>query len=534
MVTINEANMEFDNRVPKKHIERLSAHLNKIYDKDDFVPLEVLADMCFVSTQTGFESAVILNKKCQVIDVYIGDKTSVSMSVPKEEHKQNGLRIIHTHPSGNCKLSEMDKSLLMNNGLDCICAVSVKDGQPYDAEVGFINGQLVDTVFVRDARYINKNGLMEKITEYNELFIQNNDQNTTAKEQERAVLVVCAFDKKTNIDYSLQELESLAGTQGIITVGKVSQRRAAPDPAHIVGEGKIDEILQFIQLNNANIVIFDNELSGSKRNNLETIFGVKVIDRSSLILDIFATRANSKEAILQTELAQLKYNLPRLRGVANSAGRFGGGVGQRGPGESPLEINKRIMDKAIQQKELELQKVKESRSLTRKKRQKNNIKSVAIVGYTNSGKSTLLNTITKAAIYVKDELFATLNTTTRSVWLEQDCEIVLTDTVGFISNLPHEFINAFSSTLEETIEAELLLHVVDASNPDYKLQQEVVEELLKKLNATTNIITVYNKIDKVKDVNALPKGKDITYISASKNIGVNKLRDMIVQNLKNI
>lgn len=526
--------MKFDERVAKKYIDRLTSHLNKMYDKDDFIPLEVLADMSFVTEQTGFECAVVIGKKTQILDVCIGDKTSVGITVDREDKKQLGIRVIHTHPSGNCKLSDMDLSLLTNNNLDCICAVGIRNGEPYDAEVGFINGEMVDKVYVRDARYINKSGLMEKIAEYNQLFIQNNDRFSNATEQERAVLVLCALDKKVNIDYSLQELEQLAKTQGIITVGKVSQRRATPDTAHIVGEGKIDEIMQFIQLNNANLVIFDNELSGSKRNNLESIFGVKVIDRSTLILDIFATRANSKEAILQTELAQLKYSIPRLRGIQNSSGRFGGGVGQRGPGETPLELSKRIIEKNIQQKEQELERVKKSRSLTRKKRQKNNIKSVAIVGYTNSGKSTLLNTITKAGIYAKDELFATLNTTTRSVWLEEGCEVVLTDTVGFISNLPHEFINAFSSTLEETIEADLLLHVVDASNPDYKLQQEVVEDLLKKMNATTNIITVYNKIDKVKDESSLPHGANIVNISASKNIGIDKLKAMIVDNLKRL
>ena len=526
--------MEFSDKVQKKYIDLISSYVNKNYDKNDFIPLDLLRDMCFITSKTGFESAVVINSKGQILDVYIGEKTSVSLSVYKEENKQTGIRVIHTHPSGNCKLSDMDKSLLMNNNLDCICAITVKNDEPYDAEVGFINGELVDTVYIRDARYINKSGLMEKISDYNELFIKNHDLSSTAKQQEKAVLVVCVFDNKSDVQYNLEELEMLAKTQGIITVGKVYQKRDTPDTSHVVGKGKIKEIQNFIQLNNANLVIFDNELTGSKRNNLESIFGIKVIDRSALILDIFTTRANSKEAALQTELAQLKYNLPRLRGLFNSSEKFGGGVGQRGPGETKLELSKRIVEKQLKQKEDELRRIKQNRNLTRKKRQRNNIKVVSIVGYTNSGKSTLLNTMAKDSIYVKDELFATLNTTTRNVWLEPGFEIVLTDTVGFINNLPHEFINAFSSTLEETTEADLLLHVVDASNPKYQIQQEVVEKLLDSLGATKTIITVYNKIDKVTDVSRLPKGKNIIHISASKGIGIEDLKQMLIKNLKEL
>jgi len=526
--------MEFSEKVQKKYIDLISSYVNKNYDKNDFVPLDLLKDMCFITSKTGLENAVVINNKGQILDVYIGEKTSVSLSVYKEENKQSGIRVIHTHPSGDCRLSDMDKSLLMNNNLDCICAITVKNGEPYDAEIGFINGELVDTRYIRDARYINKSGLMEKIADYNELFINNHDVNSTAQQQERAVLVVCVFDNKSDVQYNLEELEMLAKTQGIITVGKVYQKRDKPDTSHIVGKGKIKEIQNFIQLNNANLVIFDNELTGSKRNNLETIFGVKVVDRSTLILDIFATRANSKEAILQTELAQLKYNLPRLRGLVDSSEKFGGGVGQRGPGETKLELSKRIIEKQVKKKEDELKRIKQTRDLTRKKRQRNNVKVVSIVGYTNSGKSTLLNTMAKDSIYVKDELFATLNTTTRNVWMESNFEIVLTDTVGFINNLPHEFINAFSSTLEETTEADLLLHVVDASNPKYAIQQEVVEKLLDNLGATKNIITIYNKIDKVKDLTILPKGNNIINISASKNIGIDDLKQLIVKNLKEL
>ncbi len=523
--------MQFDNRVSKKYVDKLSEHVNKIYDKNSFIPLELLTDMVFVSDKTGFECAAVISKKGVITDVYIGDKNSVSITVERFNKRQNGLRVIHTHPSGSSKLSAMDKSLLLNNNLDCICAISIKDGNAYDAEVGFINGDHVDTVHVANAQYINKMGLMEKIREYNDLFLKNVDQNSTGSEILRAVLVLVSFNKKTNIEYGLQELENLAGTQGIVSVASVFQNRDKPDVTHLVGEGKVAEIKQLIQLHDANLVIFNNELSGSRLNNLETAFQTKVIDRNMLILDIFSTRANSREAILQIELAQLKYRLPRLYGIANSQGRFGGGVGQRGPGETKLEISRRVIEKDIFKKEQELSKISQGRELTRRSRQRENVKSVAIVGYTNSGKSTLLNTITKASVYAKDELFATLNTTTRSLWLDSGKQIVLTDTVGFISDLPHEFIKAFNSTLEETVRADLLIHVVDASNPDYELQQQVVEDLLESLGADSNIITAYNKIDKLTDTSKLPQGDNCVLISASKNIGIAELREKIKSNL---
>ena len=352
---------------------------------------------------------------------------------------------------------------------------------------------------------------------------------STTPDKEKAVLIFVSFDTKSNLEMEIAELESLADAGNLEVVGKITQNRKKPDGAYFIGTGKLEEIKALIKEQNADVVIFDNELVGSKISNLEEALMVRVIDRSMLILDIFASRAKSNEGKLQAELAQLKYSLPRLSSLQGSDGRFGGGVGMRGPGESKLELSRRVIEKRIYDREKELEKLKQNRELLRSKRTDSKKKIVAIVGYTNSGKSTLMKQITKADILVKDMLFATLDTTTRSVFLGHDKEILLIDTVGFVSKLPHEFIDAFSATLEETLYADILLHIIDASNPLYKEQEAVVLEVLKNLGIkNTPIIKVYNKMDKVPnfervdDVNTL-------YISALKKDGIEDLKQRIIE-----
>jgi GTP-binding protein HflX len=248
-----------------------------------------------------------------------------------------------------------------------------------------------------------------------------------------------------------------------------------------------------------------------------------------LILDIFASRARTNEGKLQVELAQLKYSLPRLNAFTESAGRYGGGVGMRGPGETKLELNRRIVEQNIIRKTEELKKLTKHRALNRKSRRENSKPTISIVGYTNSGKSTLLNNLAKADVYVKDELFATLDTTTRNVWLSYGKEVLCTDTVGFINNLPHEFVEAFASTLEESVYSDLILHVVDISNPDFKKHIEVTEGVLKKLGCTSPIIMVYNKCDKLNDNDLLELKNSLNgiFISARTNNGITELKEAI-------
>jgi len=515
-------------KLKKEYKEKLQSLAETVFDKSLFIDESLLADMCKLTSQTGYEIAALIDRKGRVTDITCGDKTSANLSVEDGGNKYNGYRIIHTHPSGNSNLSNMDLSFLRNMKLDCICAVSVKDGLAYDAQVAYLTSDKFTIVNVHDARYINKYGLIEKIFECEKEYIEYN-ANLNKLPEQRAILVKVALENKENIERDLDELESLAKTAGIETVDKISQFRVKPDGTYFIGSGKIDVIKEIIQLTEANLVIFDNELSGSKISNISTALGVRVIDRSMLILDIFAGRARTNEGKLQVELAQLKYSLPRLSAYLESSGRYGGGVGMRGPGETKLELNRRIVEQNIQKKSEELKKLKKQRELNRKSRVKNSKPTVSIVGYTNSGKSTLLNLLAKTDVYVKDELFATLDTTTRNVWLEDGKEVLFTDTVGFINNLPHEFIEAFSSTLEESIYADLILHVVDISDPNAEDHIRVTNEVLKKLDCKSPVIMVYNKCDKYDGAKDLDK----IYISARMNKGIEKLKEKIISILFN-
>lgn len=522
--------MYIPEKLKKEIKEKLISFENYSFDKSLFIEDVFLDEICRISSEINAEIALLINRKGQVIDLAVGDKTSASLNVEDgDDGKYLGLRVIHTHPNGVSRLSNMDLSFLKNKKLDCMCAVSIREGKSYDAQVGYLTSGDITIVNCHDSRYINKYGLLEKIyeseKEYKEYYA-----NLNKLPEQRAVIVKVALKNKETIEEDLNELESLASTAGIETVARVSQFRVKPDGTYFIGSGKIVEIRDLIQLNGANIVIFDNELTGSKCSNISNALGIRVIDRSMLILDIFAGRARTNEGKLQVELAQLKYSLPRLGAYLETSGRFGGGVGMRGPGETKLELNRRIVEQNIQKKTEELKKLKKQRELNRKSRRTNSKPTISIVGYTNSGKSTLLNLLAKTDVYVKDELFATLDTTTRNVWLGEGKEVLFTDTVGFINNLPHEFIEAFASTLEESIYADLILHVVDASNPNYLKHISVTNEVLDKLGCTSPIIMVFNKCDKVKTEDIINGN---IYISAKNNIGIDKLKEKIIETLFN-
>ncbi|MBQ7973419.1 MAG: GTPase HflX, partial [Clostridia bacterium] len=318
------------------------------------------------------------------------------------------------------------------------------------------------------------------------------------------------------------ELSSLCQTCNLQDVGRIIQNRKDVDVTYYIGTGKVEEIKAMIAETNANVVVFDVELSGSKVRNLEQVLGVPVLDRSKVILDIFASRAQSAAGKLQVELAQLRYNLPRLIGSSGLMSKMRNGVGMRGPGEKKLELDKRLIRDEISALEKKLAEVKKNRNVAG--RQRSQQRRVCLVGYTNSGKSTLFNLLTKAGVYAKDELFATLDTTTRAIYLDGK-NFVLTDTVGFINHLPHEFIRAFEATLDETREADLLLHVVDCANPEYKKQIEVVNQVLQNIGAEKiPQLMVYNKIDKQPSF-IVPTGA--VGISAMQKIGIDKLKNEI-------
>ena len=345
--------------------------------------------------------------------------------------------------------------------------------------------------------------------------------------QERAVLVGlnadCFKKDQTATEETLEELEALLETAGGFCTGKVMQNRHTPDSHSFIGEGKALEVKMLVEATASTMVVFDNELSPGNIRALEEIIGVTVLDRSALILDIFAQRAKTKEGRLQVELAQYKYLLPRLSGMGKSLSRQGGGIGTRGPGETKLESDRRHIRERITRLETELEQVRKVRATQRQSRMKNSVPVVAIVGYTNAGKSTLLNQLTDAGIPANNRLFDTLDTTSRQLTVSENLDVVLSDTVGFIAKLPHHLVNAFHATLEELEYADLLLHVIDASDPNREEHEAVVDKLIAKLaKPETPVLRCYNKADLVYPED-IPNGNDVVAISAKRGMNMEGL-----------
>ena len=359
------------------------------------------------------------------------------------------------------------------------------------------------------------------------------------KVRETAILVGLAADimdeAERSTDESMDELEALVETAGGRTKGRILQNKKTPDPRTFIGEGKVQELKALIEAEECDLAVFDNELSPSQTRALEDDLGVHVIDRAQLILDIFAQRARTREGRLQVELAQYKYMLPRLTGmwthlVRQTASGGSSPIGTRGPGETQLETDRRHIRRKIQKLEEELSDVRRVRDTQRRKREKNNVAVVALVGYTNAGKSTLLNRLTDSDIPANDRLFDTLDTTTRRLLLAPGQEVLLSDTVGFIRKLPHHLIEAFKATLEELKYADVLLHVIDVSNPEYELQAEVVRRLIDELGASsTPVIDVYNKADACPVPSMIPRGDTAVAISAKTGEGTDVLTDKIAE-----
>ena len=356
-------------------------------------------------------------------------------------------------------------------------------------------------------------------------------ENETKQAKNRAVLVGlnahCLSAEENADDTSMEELADLLDTAGGVCVGTVFQNKDAPDPRTFIGEGKAAEVKELVGAMGADMVVVDNPLSPSQQRVLSEELGVQVLDRAALILDIFAQRARTREGRLQVELAQYQYLLPRLLGMWTNLERQEGAIGTRGPGETQLETDRRHIRRKIQKLREELEQVRRVRATQRTRREKNEVPVVAIVGYTNAGKSTLLNRLTGADIPANNRLFDTLDTTTRTLEISDTCTVLLSDTVGFIRKLPHHLVEAFKATLEELSYADLLLHVIDASNPLWREQAAVVEQLIVELGAEqTPRIDVFNKCDKFTG-DILPHGADIVSISAKTGQGLDELLEKI-------
>ena len=344
---------------------------------------------------------------------------------------------------------------------------------------------------------------------------------------ERAVLVGlnadCFTQAQTATEETLEELEALLETAGGFCTAKIMQNRHTPDSHSFIGEGKAQEVRMLAEATEATMVIFDNELSPGHIRALEEIMGIPVLDRSALILDIFAQRAKTKEGRLQVELAQYQYLLPRLSGMGKNLSRQGGGIGTRGPGETKLESDRRHIRERINRLKQELEQVRQVRSVQRERRMKNSVPVVAIVGYTNAGKSTLLNKLTGAGIPANNRLFDTLDTTSRQLTVSDNLDVILSDTVGFIAKLPHHLVDAFRATLEELEYADLLLHVIDSADPNREEHIQVVDSLIAKLaKPGTPVLRCYNKADLVEKTD-IPIGEDVVPMSAATGAGMDTL-----------
>ncbi len=520
--------------------KQMLLQMEGIYDlpieRENFLTEEIILLLCRLTGLTNREISVYLNRRGQVMDVSVGEVGQVSlpnMNLRRSSVRLSGIRCIHTHPGGNGQLSSVDLNSLQTIRFDAMTAIGVQDGS-------FVNGYTAFLAPQEEAEPYTIYGpltmaelcsvdLKREIHRLDTLIGLPSAVNIQDDEEERAILI--GLDDRGEGIRSVDELEELANTAGAKILLKTTQNRKTPDPGTYIGRGKAEELALVCQSLNANLVIADDELSAAQMKNLEQILGVKVIDRTVLILDIFSKRAVSKEGKLQVELAQLKYRLPRLMGMGIALSRLGAGIGTRGPGEKKLESDRRHIHRRINEIETELGKVKDRRGALRKKREREGYPICALAGYTNAGKSTLMNSLSGSDVLVEDKLFATLDPVSRGIVLPDGQTILLIDTVGFIDKLPHDLVEAFHSTLEEIVEADLILHVVDGGSETLIEQMEVVKKVLSNLGANKNMITVYNKIDTVKDSSLLPNERPNVMISALKREGMEELLELIQENL---
>lgn len=508
--------------------------LKSLYDfkqgLDEFASFELLSELCACSDEINREISVYISRDGSIVDVSVGDSAKVSMPsmrLVRNEDRLCGVRCIHTHPSGDGRLSGVDLGTLRSMKLDCMAAVGVSDGKPtqlYAAYLGDFDedtGSRAALVYGPMRPYkLPQKALIAEIFNSDDRF-RSTTKEVEAVEQERAVLV--GMDNDEGYD-TLEELNELAKTAGALVVGKVRVRRRTIDNATYVGSGKANELSLMGSELEADLFIFDDELSAIQLRTLEETLGARVIDRTTLILDIFAARATSREGKLQVELAQMRYRLPRLIGQGQVLSRLGGGIGTRGPGEKKLEIDRRRIRRRVFELETELSEIEKQRGLRRESRKANRIPLVALVGYTNAGKSTMLNALTDSNVLAEDKLFATLDPVVRKITLSGGTEALLSDTVGFINKLPHDLVEAFKSTLEEVSNSDLILQVVDISCPYHEKQMRVVDGVLESLHAADiPRIIVFNKADAVPSCDLPAESENRLNVSALRGTGIEKL-----------
>ena len=504
--------------------------LEKLYDaqfeRDQYLPDRLLNVLVKYTEMINREMLVYLGRDGEVLEIAVGSIGSIALPelhLRRNLDRLSGFRCIHTHPGGDARLSSVDLQALRLLRFDSMCAVGVADGRctgisaSFLGEMEYDNFSIVTLGPVKPGR-IPQERWMREIELAEDRVRKAIEKGGIVEEAEKVLLV------STDSDDSLEELAGLAETAGGMVIARVLQNRQKPDPATYIGSGKAEELALTCQAMEIDLAIFDDELTGAQQRNLENALGVRVIDRTALILDIFAQRAQSAEGKLQVELAQMKYRLPRLTGQGTALSRLGGGIGTRGPGETQLEVDRRRIRRRIDDLERELAQIRQRRDLRRARREKQGQTTVALVGYTNAGKSTLLNALSGSDVLVEDKLFATLDTVMRNVDLPENRSCLVVDTVGFIRKLPHQLVQAFRSTLEEAVFADLLVVVSDLSSPYYAQQRETVFQVLSELGASDRpILEALNKADAVRP-DTVVEPADAILISARDGRGLETLK----------
>lgn len=507
--------------IRKTVLDELTTLYDVQLEPGQFMPQDLLQSLCGYSASMNREIAVYITRFGEVADVLIGRADSIDLPdlrLRRGERRLSMVRCVHTHPRATGELSDVDVSALLSMRFDAMCAVGVsEDGRPTSVQCAFLDAESeghVRRTELISARRLPQEEWLAEIERTDAAYRAANPATRTGRE--RAVLVGIESEE------SLDELEELAKTAGAEMVLRVLQKRPKPDPVFCVGKGKAEELSLRCQAAQADLVIFDEELSGVMQKNLEETLRLKVVDRTALILDIFAARASTREGKLQVEMAQLRYRSQRLLGQGLVLSRLAGGIGTRGPGESKLEVNRRRIRERLTDLERELEQIERQRGLRRQSREKNGVPIVALVGYTNAGKSTLFNRLTGADVYVENQLFATLDSVSRPIELPHGGKALLVDTVGFIRKLPHELVKAFRATLEEARLADVLIMVLDGADAQMEGRRRTVEEVLNSLGATeAPRVEAVNKCDLIApDAQSLPGA---LYISASTGENVEKL-----------
>lgn len=506
------------------------------FDRSAYLPDRLLQLLIHYTTITERGVMVYLARDGDLLDIAMGNMTAdglPELHLRRNIDRLSGIRLIRTRADGGSRPTEADEQALQLLRFDSLCVIGVEDGRATGISASYL-GELeygkmnIHTLGPVKPGRIPQSLWLHEIEQADERLANAIAKGGITVKAEKVLLVGIESEE------SLAELAELAETAGAAVMGKVLQKRMKPEPATFIGTGKAEELHLECRAQEIDLVILDDELTGAQQRNLEQIIGVRVIDRTALILDIFARRAVTSEGKLQVALAQEKYRLPRLAGKGTTLSRLGAGIGTRGPGETRLEVDRRIVRRRIDEMTKELAQLRRQREMHRARREKTEQVIVALVGYTNAGKSTLLNALSGADVLVEDKLFATLDPVIRRIELGEKRNCLLVDTVGFIRKLPHELVEAFHSTLEEALSADLLVIVSDVSSPHYREQRETVYQVLRELGAGDKpVIEALNKADRIPPMSVFEPA-DAVLISALNGDGLDRLREIIADRVSKL